>query len=270
MGKFELEDLDRLTDDELSEGIVVPFDNTAQDFSLFLHKDRGGARAFVLDTAQKCMSQINSPELSFYRCGLQDKLKDFGIVGVCGDGVIPTFPEVPHRDLKVLPELRGEGMATLLMDVLDRIDGVLEREIGFKIDRQRLLVGRGYMPIRVHFFPEHEDVKTKESYVLNPKESKKIVSFIEAMYRRNWVPERTPFALEFVHTTTEIYRGKFNQSPGLSDEVGTDLGSLIIQWDEFLSEESIGMDKDEASRQIRDFIDRFNSVILDERDFLID
>ncbi len=99
-------------------------------------------------------SPVSPPMMENVRELLESaKIEASNVVGAVNESVQKArcVQHIPHRGMSVHEQMRKRGIATLLHDVLDELIGPQRREASALFATQKLLLGRGLLPSKLHF-----------------------------------------------------------------------------------------------------------------------
>lgn len=253
---------------DLDSGIVVSEVTPDSGLNFFLKRSENGRVIIaLLDFRKRFDDVVSAKPLDDLFYDRLDVFAEGEVVGLVCDDVlqVPGLSEVAHRNIKLIPELRGTGLSALMYDLSNQVGGVLESEIAIRLDHAKLLLKAGFIPQSLHFNPRPDlGISQVEKFNLDPAMARKMMLLLKSFNRENdFLDCKLRFITEFAHHGAlegNKFMDRFENVSVLSDFNLDSLAQLLIDWDVLISKANV-MNQEEVVRQIREYIDRFKRLL---------
>ena len=181
---------------------------------------------------------VNTPAISSVFHHHLDAFLDAELIGLCCDDIlhVPGLNEVSHRNIKLIPELRGIGLSAFMYDLSNRVGGVLDKEIAIRLTHCKLLLRAGFVPVALHFTPRPDlGSPVVAKYDLDPVAARKMILLLKSFnYENDFLDCKLRFITEFTHPKAldgTKFMDRFENVSGLSDLHFEALVQLLVDWD---------------------------------------
>jgi len=253
---------------DLDVGLLVPEVTPDSELSLFLKRSENGKVVVaLLDFRERFEEVVSAGPVADLFYERIDVFARGEVVGLVCDDVLQVsgLSEVPHRNIKLIPALRGTGLSTYMYDLSNRVGGVLGSEIAIRLDHAKLLLKAGFIPKTLHFTPRPDlGSSMVEKFDLDPAMARKMILLLKSFNRENdFLEAKFRFITEFVHQS-EIdetdFMDQFENVSVLSDFHLDSLAQLLIDWDVLIIQ-SENLPPEKVIASIREYIDRFKRLL---------
>ncbi|NCP67071.1 hypothetical protein GW756_03610 [bacterium] len=251
----------------LAKGVHI--ENVTDDLDLIIQKlPNGAVKIALLDFKQRYRETVYTPAIDTVYHNHLMAYFDADLVGLCCDDVlhVPGLNTVPHRNIKLIPALRGTGISASMYELSNRVGGVLDHEIAIRIDHCKMLIAKGFVPVSLHFTPRPElgDNGPVEKFNLDPEAARKLITLLKSFNREtDFTDAKLRFITQFSHQGF-LEGGKFMdrfENVSLMSEFNLEaMARVLIDWDLVIFQAEKRA-PEEVIASIRKYIDRFKDLL---------